>query len=849
MKSSFKISNILIGLFFLISSSSAVGKPTNVTLQLKWKHQFQFAGYYAAIAKGFYQEKGITVNLQEAMEGVDPNDAVVNGKADFGVCTTDILLLRSQNKKVVVLSTIFQHSPQILVASKKSGIEHVHNLIGKRIAMEHNAVDIIAFMKEEGIALDKCVLHAYSFNPNNLIEGKIDAATAYLTDEPFELNQAHFDYNIISPSMGGIDFYGDLLYTTEGLIKSNPELVENFRKASLKGWKYAMEHPEEIINFIYNNYGKRHSLEHLRFEAEKMKNLILPDVVEIGYSNPGRWESILDAYKKLDMIDASFKIDGMMYSDYVEPKVVIPWALIGVIFIVFLVIVIIALVFYRSARNLKKEINNRHAIEKDLLESNELFHSIIKASPEDITITDLEGIIIMSSPAALSLFGYKNKNDFEGHLISEFIVPEDRQRAMENVVLMFQGIMTGVGEYRGLRADGTCFDLEVNAEFIRDPEGKPIKMIYITRDISDRKLVEERLKQSEQNYRMLIETANEGIAVSYDMYFKYVNPRMLDLTGRTQEELMSIPYEEFIHPDDREFVMSNKAKRMAGNVIVSRYQFRFVHKDGSIRWMEMSGAKIEWENKPAIINFITDITERKEAEQQLSNSQEQLKNFAAHLQNVREEERALLAREIHDELGQILVAVKIDMGMLRQKVIKCNTDNENNDVLEKLNQLYILVDNTIKTTRRIMTGLRPEVLELLGFVETTKIHLTEFQNRYSINTEFHCNVMALKITDQQSVALFRILQESLLNVSRHAEASLVKVEIKVEHEKLIMKIVDNGKGFDENNKGRSDSYGMIGMKERVFLLDEQMTISGKIGKGTTVRVEIPYKEPIVGTEE
>jgi PAS domain S-box-containing protein len=343
-------------------------KIQNVTLQLKWKHQFQFAGYYAAIEKGYYKELGINVDLKEAVVGKNPSNEVIDGKAEFGVCNSDIILMRSQNKKAVVLATVYQHSPLILLASKKSGIYHVQDLIGKRIALEPNEADIVAYISDEGVPLNKCKIEYHTFNTDKLINGEIDAITAYTTDELYSMQKANFDYSIIDPSMGGIDFYGDVLFTTEKFIKNNPELVDNFRKASLKGWKYAMNHPEEIIQLIYNKYSQRHSIEHLRFEAEKMKNLIMPDVVEMGYTNPGRWEAISKTYKNLKMIDESFSTKGLLYSDYTEPETVIDWNLIAFLLIIILIIGAVAIFFRKSSKNLKNEIENRRKIELQLRE-------------------------------------------------------------------------------------------------------------------------------------------------------------------------------------------------------------------------------------------------------------------------------------------------------------------------------------------------------------------------------------------------------------------------------------------------------------------------------------------------
>lgn len=267
-----------------------------------------------------------------------------------------------------------------------------------------------------------------------------------------------------------------------------------------------------------------------------------------------------------------------------------------------------------------------------------------------------------------------------------------------------------------------------------------------------------------------------------------------------------------------------------------------IRPDGTQTLLEIFGSPVT-DNQgniwASLVSF-TDITERKNAEVTLKNSQEQLKQFAAHLQNVREDERTGLAREIHDDLGQILVALKIDMGLLKNKVVKEFNGKMNPDVMVKFDNLVGLVDNTIKTTRRIMTGLRPEVLEMLGFIEAAKLYTKDFEERHKIRCVFESSITTLDVAPQQSVALFRILQEALTNVVRHAKATQVTVQLLIENNKLIMEIVDNGIGFPKNHKVRNDSYGLIGMNERVFLLEGELIIEGKPGEGTIVRIEMPY---------
>jgi len=252
-------------------------------------------------------------------------------------------------------------------------------------------------------------------------------------------------------------------------------------------------------------------------------------------------------------------------------------------------------------------------------------------------------------------------------------------------------------------------------------------------------------------------------------------------------------------------------------------------------------ANAAWKNGKIvkISGMLHDITERKQSEIALYNSKQELRNFAAHLQFVREEDKIAISREIHDDLGQILVALKIDLGLYKMREIK--GDVNVTVKLAKLDQVTELVDRTIKTTRRIMTGLRPEIIDSMGFINASKAYLLEFEERHNINCHFNSKISELKTNPAQSLTLFRILQESLTNVVKHAKATEVTIQLYTCKNKLIIEIKDNGVGIDKNHKVKQDSYGMIGMKERVRFIDGSLIISGDLGEGTTVSVEIPYE--------
>jgi ABC-type nitrate/sulfonate/bicarbonate transport system substrate-binding protein len=318
-----------------------------VTLQLKWKHQFQFAGYYAAVQQGFYRDAGLEVSLREASDGENPAEVVLRGDAEFGIAASDLIVLRSQGKPVVALAPIYQHSPLVLLVAADSGIDSVHGLIGKRVMLEAHADELLAYLHFEGIRKESITWLPHSFDPSGLINGTVDAISAYSTDEPFLLREAGVKYNTYTPRSGGIDFYGDTLFTTEDQVRLHPERVRSFLHASLHGWKYALAHPDEIIELILSKYSDRHSREHLKFEAEMSENLILPDVVEVGYVNPGRWRHIGETYERMGIIESLPPLEEFLYER--NPRV-IPKGLYGALFASVAMILIVGGVAYRFYR-------------------------------------------------------------------------------------------------------------------------------------------------------------------------------------------------------------------------------------------------------------------------------------------------------------------------------------------------------------------------------------------------------------------------------------------------------------------------------------------------------------------
>lgn len=319
--------NALVGLFGPIRSFAVVASILasaqafasddlqNLTLQLKWKHQFQFAGYYAALEKGFYREAGFDVNLKEATASTDPILEVIEGRADYGLANSELALYRLQGRQVKALAVVFQHSPIVLMTLKNSGILSPQDLIGKRVMYPQGnyGANTLGIMLREGVAANQFESVPLSFDVNDLIEGRVDAMVGYVTDQPHTLENRGVDYRLMDPRTYGIDFYGDTLFTTSERVSNRLDEVEAFRDASLKGWRYAIEHPEEVINWLLTSYASSKTREQLEYEAAETIKLIVPKLVEIGHMNPGRWKHIADTFVNLGMAEGELNTQDFLY--------------------------------------------------------------------------------------------------------------------------------------------------------------------------------------------------------------------------------------------------------------------------------------------------------------------------------------------------------------------------------------------------------------------------------------------------------------------------------------------------------------------------------------------------------
>ncbi len=290
-----------------------------VYIQFKWLHQFQFAGYYAAKAQGFYADEGLDVALLQHNTDVDPVEEVVNDRAQYGIADSGLLLSRLGGKPVVLVAQIFQHSPVVIVTLKKSGLRTPYDLEGKSIMTYlrgHLDADLRVMVLKALGSQDKVQWKEHTYQNQDLIEGRVDGLLAYSTNEPFWFHEQGEAINIIDPRDFGINFYGDNLFTSEVEVQNHPGRVYKIHRATVKGWKYALDHPQEMVDLILAQYNpQKLTRAHLEYEARAIADLINAKQIEIGHYESSRFHKIADTYQRLGLTDQQEIPAGFLWGE------------------------------------------------------------------------------------------------------------------------------------------------------------------------------------------------------------------------------------------------------------------------------------------------------------------------------------------------------------------------------------------------------------------------------------------------------------------------------------------------------------------------------------------------------
>jgi two-component system, cell cycle sensor histidine kinase and response regulator CckA len=498
-------------------TSSTIIRQSNhlekITLQLKWKHQFQFAGYYAAIQQGYYRDEGLDVTLIELQQGSSPVEQVLSGKADYGVADSEVVMERLQGHPVVAMAALFQHSPHILITRLNRGIYRPQDLVGRTVMVADKPGDfeVRAMLLQQVGGENKVKLIRHSWNLDDLMSGKADAMSAYYTFEPALMRARGVEPGIMRAMDYGIDFYGDILFTDEDEIAHHPERAAAFLRATKKGWRYAFDHSAEVISSIMELPGVRErgiTESQLHFEADTMLHLVMPNLVEIGHMSQERWQRIAEICKKFNPELAQGNLDGFLYdvpSTNLDQRI-LRWVGIGAGGV--MAMAIFSAVWMLQMRRLVRRRTHELALQNEQLNrqstalrlSEESYRALFNISNDAIIVHDAETFRILDvNDRACEVFACE-RQEIIGRIVPYLKRGEDVARERASISRMQKALAEGsfISEWHSVGKNGHViwFEASIKPGAINGRQ----RIIALVRDITERKRAEEeRLKASKMD--------------------------------------------------------------------------------------------------------------------------------------------------------------------------------------------------------------------------------------------------------------------------------------------------------------------------------------------------------------
>ena len=518
--------------------------------------------------------------------------------------------------------------------------------------------------------------------------------------------------------------------------------------------------------------------------------------------------------------------------DIIRPVIVILCMLLGVS-IFFL---------YRQA---SQEISRRRSVEQALRKSEERYRFLYHNTPAMLHSIDREGQLVSVSNFWSEALGY-TQEEVIGRKFTDFYSPESKKYALEKVFPTFleKGFVKDV-PYRMIKKDGQSIEVLLSAITDSDKQGKHFRSLAVCIDVTERNKAERALQQARDELRRYSKTLESEVrkrtreisgilqytpAVVYikddDGRYTMVNSRFEAVFGIDSEAVKGKTDRDILAPDiagqflkNDNWVLKNKKSLQVEEAVRiddTTYTYlstKFPIYDGKGRVTGVCG-------------IATDISAQKKA-------QEQLRRLSASIMTGQEKERAYLARELHDELGQVLTALRMEAVWIRNRV-------EPSDPSAALRALTMcdLIDKTIEEVRSLAIRLRPGVLDHLGLVEAIEWYTSDYERRYDITCVFEYDEHP-EIRGNLATAAYRITQEALTNVARHASASRAQVALSIKSDHLVLSIKDNGKGFDADTLGEGEGLGLTNMHERAKLVGGFIDIKSQPGKGTRINFTAP----------
>jgi two-component system sensor histidine kinase UhpB len=486
-----------------------------------------------------------------------------------------------------------------------------------------------------------------------------------------------------------------------------------------------------------------------------------------------------------------------------------------------------------------KHWREKQVLEERVKESEVRYRTIVETAHDIIWTLDTQGNILSLNKSAERISGYRT-SELIGKHFAPLVYREDLPMVQDLLVKVFKGEDVS-GELRVCAKDGSLFILSINAVPLFE-NGQVIGMAGFGRDTTKQKEAEEALVKNEEKFRTLVETMNEGLGVRDENgLWTYANDKLCYMLGHFQGELVGRPVIDFVDESHQAIFKEEMAMRRRGE-----------DKPYELTWTSKNGMKIPTIVSPKPIfsregefkgsfAIITDITERKQAEEALRESEKQLHYLSSQLMTIQEQERKRISAELHDELGQALMVMK-----LRLKVIEKGLTKDQTGIQRDCNGTLHYIDQVIEDVRRLAQDLTPSVLEDLGFSAALKKMVNQFTKHHTLNCSLDVIDIDHLLSPRKHIILYRVFQEALTNIGKHAGASQIEISIRKQDGGISCLIGDNGKGFNvEETAARNmtkKGLGLPTLSERIRMLGGSLHLWSEEGKGTRISFTIPVEE-------
>lgn len=477
------------------------------------------------------------------------------------------------------------------------------------------------------------------------------------------------------------------------------------------------------------------------------------------------------------------------------------------------------------------DITEQKKAEEEIKKSEEKYRTIFLKSPLPMWIYDFETLQFLDvNEAAILQYGY-TREEFLHMTIKDIRRKEDLEPLLNDLIIIqkFGGSQQHI--WRHLKKNGELMTVETTAHSF-DYNNRKARLVTAN-DITEREKAEKEIL----DYKFALDESSLVDVSDSNGIIQYVNDNFCKVSKYSSEELIGRDHRIFNSGYHSKDVFRDLWNTVTAGKVWKK-EVRNKAKDGSFFWTDTTIVPfLGTDDRPyQFIVVRTDITARKQAQDEIIQKGEELRMLSDHLQKIREEERTNMAREIHDELGQQLTVMKMDVSWLHNKLSKAEEP-----VKKRTDELKDILDETVTTVRRIASELRPSILDDMGLGAAIEWHLKEFEKKSGMKTEFENIEKEPQLPEIVKSNLFRIVQESLTNVNRYAKAKKVIVSLRQNSGQLFLTVKDDGIGFDIEKAIAKQTFGILGMKERSFMMGGTFEISSISGKGTTVKVQVPYK--------